>query len=199
MEENNDDIDTISYELQKILNFNSINHKEIILKQKNLKYAHIYCKINNLNNITGNLIELYIKEKFNMNKINSSKSCGDLEKNDTNYEIKASNGGKNNNKFNYVQIRFNHNCEYILTAYYLSENNIKNNGELFIFKLNKKNMKELVYDYGSYAHGTIEKLGEITIDSINNINNTNEYALRPKYNGKCWNRLLDFRINEIDI
>lgn len=199
MEEKNDDIDTITKELEKILNFNKIDHKKIILRQKTLKLAHIYCKINNLNNITGNLIELYIKEKFNMNKINSSISCGDLKKNDTNYEIKVSNGGKSNNKFNYVQIRFNHDCEYILTAYYLCKNNLNNNGELFIFKLNKENMKKLVSEFGSYAHGTINKLGKISFDDINKEDNTKEYALRPKYDSKCWKKLLDFRINTIDI
>jgi hypothetical protein len=72
-------------------------------------------------------------------------------------------------------------------------------GELYIFKLDKKNMKSLIVKYGNYAHGTIGKLGKITIEDLNDINNQKEYVLRPKYNNKCWNELLNFRINEIVI
>ena len=51
--------------------------------------------------------------------------------------------------------------------------------------------------YGSYAHGTIEKLGKITKTDLDDINNQKEYSLRPKYGDKCWNYLLQFRIEEI--
>jgi hypothetical protein len=58
-------------------------------------------------------------------------------------------------------------------------------------------MKSLILKYGSYAHGTIKKLGKITYDDLNNINNKKEYALRPKYGDKCWTELLRFRVDEI--
>ena len=49
------------------------------------------------------------------------------------------------------------------------------------------------------AHGTIGKLGEITIEDLNDTTNQKEYALRPKYGDKCWIELLKFRIDEIII
>jgi hypothetical protein len=76
----------------------------------NLKNAHIYCKINNLSGqMSGILIEDFIKNEYNMSKNNSSDCNGDLHSKEfgINYEIKISLGGKNNNKFNYVQLRLN--------------------------------------------------------------------------------------------
>ena len=129
---------------------------------------------------------------------NKSSLCnGDLRHKKTNYEIKVSNGGKEHNKFNYVQLRTNHSCEYILTAYYIHDDNIETNGELFIFKLTKKNM--IIEKYGGYAHGTIKKLGKITEEDLNDPRNNKEYAIRPKYGDKCWNELLRFRVQEIYI
>lgn len=175
-------------------------HSANILRLTTLKDAHIYCKINNLSGqFTGPILEKYIKIHYKMEKNNASCCNGDLKFNNINYEIKASNGGKENNKFNYVQLRMNHNCLYILTAYYLNYSNLDNLGELFIFKINKEKIKELIIKYGGYAHGTIGELGEITNEDLNDVNNQKEYALRPKYGDNCWNELLNFRINEITI
>lgn len=186
--------------LQNILNESSINHKEQILIQPDLKHAHIYCKVNKLSGqVSGPLIEYYLQHHLHLTKNNSSLCIGDLNNGYTNLEIKVSNGGKENNKFNYVQIRFNHNCEYILTAYNISQENIDNFGELFVFRINKENMKNLIYKYGHYAHGTIRKLGKISLDELNNPENNKEYALRPKLNDNCWKELLQFRININDI
>jgi len=152
--------------LKNILNKSKINHKKEIINCETIKDSHIYCKINNIaGNITGTLIEHYIKQKHN----------------GTNIEIKVSNGGQTHNKFNYVQIRLNHNCDYLLTAYYLDVSNIESCGELFIFVLTKNDIKELVLKYGSYAHGTVKNLGKITNEDLD-INNSKEYAFRPKYN-----------------
>jgi len=86
-------------------------HTDIILALPTLKDAHMYCKYNNLTGqFTGPVLEKYIKIKYGMTKNNASCCNGDLKCNDINIEIKASNGGKENNKFNYVQIRMNHNC-----------------------------------------------------------------------------------------
>jgi len=186
--------------LKHVLDSSKINHKIEIIKQLTLKDAHIYCKIYNLSGqVAGPLIENYIKNKYNMTKNNASSCVGDLLCNNINFEIKVSNGGKENNKFNYVQLRMNHNCEYLLTAYHLSYENLNNNGELYIFRLNKENIKNLILKYGGYAHGTIQKLGEIKKEHLENETNDKEYAIRPKYGDKCWNELLQFRIDEITI
>ena len=81
----------------------------------------------------------------------------------------------------------------ILLAYYLDYTNLEILGELYIFRLNKENIKQLILKYGGYAHGTIKKNGKITIEDLNDINNTKEYAIRPIYNSKCWNELLNFK------
>jgi hypothetical protein len=175
-------------------------HTDTIMRLSTLKEAHMYCKYNNLSGqFTGPVLEKYIKVKYKMTKNNASSCNGDLKCNDINVEIKASNGGKENNKFNYVQLRMNHDCEYILTAYYIDYSNLDNLGELYIFKLNKENIKLLIVKYGGYAHGTIGELGEITIEDLNDATNPKEYALRPKYGDKCWIELLNFRIDEITI
>lgn len=186
--------------LKHILESSKINHKLEIMKQLTLKDAHVYCKIHKLSGqVSGPLIENYIKNKYGMIKNSASLCVGDLLYNQINLEIKVSNGGNENNKFNYVQIRMNHNCEYILTAYHLSYENLINGGELFIFRLNKENIKNLILKYGTYAHGTIRKLGEIKKKDLDDETNDKEYAIRPKYGDKCWNELLQFRIDEIII
>lgn len=202
IEDDSDNYYKIKTKLQQYLDSSRSTkiHYENLFKEPTLKDAHIYCKINNLSGqFTGPAIERYIQIKYNMTKNNASSCNGDLNHNNINIEIKASNGGKDNNKFNYVQLRMNHNCEYILTAYYIDDKNLAFLGELFIFKLNKENMKNLVLKYGGYAHGTVGELGEITIDDLNDENNQKEYAIRPKYGDKCWKELLQFRIDEIII
>jgi hypothetical protein len=169
-------------------------HTDIIMKLPTLKDAHIYCKYNNLSGqISGPILEKYIKNNtsFWNGDIKYNKLCNKL-----NVQIKTSIGGKENNKFNFVQLRINHNCEYIFTAYYIDYTNLDNLGELYIFKLNNKNIKSLIIKYGCYAHGTIGKLGKITIKDLNDKKNIKEYAIRPKYGDKCWIELLNFRINE---
>jgi len=181
--------------LKHILDSSKTNHKKEILNQDNLKEAHIYCKINNLSGqISGPLIENYIKTKYNMLKNNPSNCIGDLNCNEKNIEVKISNGNKN---FNYVQLRMNHNCEYIFTAYHLDYTNLNQAGELFIFRLKKEDIKKLIIKYGSYAHGTIKKLGQICKQDVDKTDNIKEYALRPKYGDKCWKELLQYRITDI--
>jgi len=184
--------------LKHILQLSKFNHRVEILKQTDLKHAHIYCKLNQLSGqIAGPLIESFIQTKYTMTKNNSSECIGDLCHNGVNLEIKISIGGKEHNKFNYVQLRMNHVCEYLLTAYYLCNENIETEGELFIFRLTKLNLKNLILQYGGYAHGTIQKLGTITEEDLSLPENDKEYAIRPKYGDKCWNELLQFRVDEI--
>jgi len=194
-QEDQEHMKLIHNRLEKILQLSKRDHINEILNQPDLKHAHIYCKINQLSGqISGPLIESFIQKKYNMTKNNSSDCIGDLCHNGENLEIKVSTGGKDHNKFNYVQLRMNHICDYLLTAYYISEKNIETNGELFIFKLNKENMKQMILLYGNYAHGTIQKLGAITDKGLLS---DKEYAIRPKFGDKCWNELLRFRIEDI--
>lgn len=188
----------IKEKLKYILGISQCNHKIEIMKEDNIKRAHIYCKINQLSGqVSGPLIEYYIKTKYGMEKNNASLCLGDLQHNQINFELKISNGGKENNRFNYVQLRMNHDCIYIFTAYYICTDNIDNEGELYIFKLSKCDIKKLILSYGGYAHGTVQKLGKITEVELDDITNDKEYAVRPKYGDKCWNELLSFRVNEI--
>ena len=190
--------DEIKKKLKHMLEESTCNHKIEIMKQVNIKRAHIYCKIHNLpGQVTGPLIEHYIKNIYGMEKNSSSLCTGDLQHNQINFEIKVSNGGKDNKRFNYVQLRMNHRCDYILTAYHINYDNIETLGELYIFKLTKLNIKPIILKYGGYAHGTITKLGEITQVDLENPTNDKEYAIRPKYGDKCWNELLHFRVQEI--
>lgn len=178
----------------------SKTHTANIMKLTTLKEAHVYCKYNNLlGQFTGPVLEKFIQQKYKMTKNPASSCSGDLNfhQTNTNVEIKASNGGKTNNQFNFVQLRMNHDCEYILTAYYIDYNNLELLGELFIFRLNKHQLKPLILKYGGYAHGTIKKLGPITIEDLNDPTNPKEYSLRPKYGDRCWNDLLPFRTNDI--
>jgi hypothetical protein len=181
--------------LMNVLKNSKKNHKVEIMTSKDLKDAHIYCKVHQLSGqISGPLLEYFMIEKFKMEKNEASKCIGDVRYKNQNYEIKTSLGGHTHTKFNYIQIRFNHDCDYLLTAYYLSDENVDTSGELFIFKLNKKEMKDLIVEFGGYAHGTKQKLGEINHESVGLSNNDKEYALHLQYNGRCWEKLLLKRI-----
>lgn len=184
--------------LKNILFEQKKDYKQEILNCKDLLEAHAYCKSNKLeSNSFGLLIEHYIlhTKKYNLIKNNSTNCIGDFNQNGINFELKCSLGGKNNNQFNFVQIRPTHNCNYVLCAYYLSKNNYKNLGELFVFVINNNEMKDFILNYGSYAHGTIKKLGKINKKTIETPNI--EFALRPKINSYLWEKLLKFRVKHI--
>jgi hypothetical protein len=144
----------------------------------------------------GPALEKYMINKFKMKKNKASSCTGDVSCNGVNYEIKVSGGGKDHNDFNYVQIRMNHVCKYILTAYHLDDENYVNFGELYVFILEKDEMKELILKYGGYAHGVNSNLGKIDQITLDETHNNKEYAIRPKLGGKCWNSLLKYRVNE---
>jgi hypothetical protein len=52
--------------------------------------------------------------------------------------------------------------------------------------------------YGSYSHGTVKKLGKITMEDLNDISNNNEYSIRPAFDSKLWKELQSFRVNEVN-
>lgn len=171
-----------------------------IESQASLKLAHHYCIINQIPaQPSGNLIERYMIHHYQMVRNKASLNIGDARLNGIDYEIKASFGGQDRNKFNYVQIRMNHNCAYLLTAYYLCKKNAHLFGTLYVFRLNKSQMIHMLSKYGTYAHGTIKKLGSITIESITKPGNDKEYALRVTYASARWNDLLQFSISPMDI
>ena len=179
-----------------------INHKQKIMDCKDLKEVHVYCKANQLNGQqTGPFIELWLIKNCKMHKNKASECIGDCrDKFMKDNEIKASLGGKNNNKFNYVQLRVNHKVDYyIFTAYYIHHNNVDNLGELYIFKITKENIIPLIHKYGGYAHGTKKKHGDITISDLEDKNNSKEYDLRPIYGGPLWEELLKYRVNQSDL
>ena len=63
----------INSQLKELILKKSINHKEKILEEKNLKSAHIYCILNNLSSQSyGCLLEFYISKKYEMKKINNN-------------------------------------------------------------------------------------------------------------------------------
>jgi len=198
--DSDEEIDELSQKLLSLLNNADVDHNIIMTKQ-NIKDAHLYCKINNIiGQSSGPLIQNYIINKYNMIRNNASNINGDCSLNNKNIEIKVSLGGKTHKKFNYVQIRPNHNVDYyLLTAYYLDKNNYKNKGELFIFLVDKVTMMDIILHYGSYAHGTIKELGEITLESLKDVESNKEYCIRPTYGDKCWNKLLESRVETISI
>ncbi len=192
------------YELTKRLKehiaLSKVNHKMEVMKLTTLKEVHTYCVYYGISGQKyGPLIESFIRIKFNYTK-NKSKHCnGDCSKEGKNTEIKASLGGDTHTKFNFVQLRPLHDCDtYIFTAYHLSFENVESNGELYIFKVPKEEIKKMIVSYGGYAHGTIKEHGIISLDSIQEACNR-EYALRPTLHDKCWNALLSFRVSECDL
>ena len=176
----------------------TINHEEEILKQTTYKNANIYCVINNISSQKyGPILEKYIKIKHKFVKNNASDCTGDISKENKNCEVKVSLGGQNHNKFNWVQLRVSHNIQYyILTAYYITSQNCANGGHLFIFKVPKDDIITLILKYGGYTHKTKKELGKISIESLQNNTNNNEYAIRPIYGSTCWNEFLKFRVQE---
>jgi hypothetical protein len=168
------------------------------MKLTTLKEAHTYCVIHGVSaQQYGPLLERFIRTKFNYIKNKAEDCTGDCSKDGLNSEVKVSLGGSTNSKFNFVQIRPSHDCEtYILTAYHLSPENVDSEGELYVFKVPKSDIKNIVVAHGGYAHGTIKEHGPITIDSLNDKKSIKEYALRPTIDDKCWKALLPFRVPE---
>ncbi len=195
-------LNKITDQLRRIVLREKIDHKGKIYEQATLKDACIYCKLHDdiRPQSYGTLIESYIINKYNVKKNDPAACIGDLCIDGTrNYEIKVSLGGNDHNKFNFVQIRMNHVCNYLFIAYYLSAANINTNGELFVFKMTKDDIKPLILKYGGLAHGTTTKKGIITQESIDVTGNQTEYALRPKYGDACWKELINsYRVDDYE-
>ena len=187
--------------LTEILASSNINHDTEIMKLQSLKKAHAYCVIHSISaQRYGPILEKYIRTKFKYKKNSAGDCTGDCSRDGMNTEIKVSLGGRTYSKFNFVQLRPNHNCDtYILTAYCLSMDNVESEGELFIFKISHADIIRIIVEHGGYAHGTINKHGKITTESVIDNTNDKEYAIRPKYGDKCWKALMSYRITESEI
>ena len=125
-----------------------------------------------------------------------NETSGDGNKKGINYEIKSSIHAKKS-KFNFVQIRPDHDVHrYIFLVYNLYEN--ETIGNAHIFNVPSDNVYSLIVKYGGYAHGTIGKLGQITIDNIKGRHQ--EYSLRCDPNTKqgknfeLWNELIKYEV-----
>ena len=184
--------------LMEHLTLSKVNYEEQVMKLATLKEAHTYCVIHGVSaQQYGPLLEKFIRTKFNYIKNKAEDCTGDCSKDGKNSEVKVSLGGATHTKFNFVQIRPSHDCEtYILTAYNLSSENVESEGELYIFKVPKEEIKKIVVSFGRYAHGTIKEHGKITIETLNDKKSTKEYALRPTINDACWKALMLFRVPE---
>ncbi len=88
----------------------------------------------------------------------------------------------------------NHNVDYYLLTAYLDKNNYKNKGELFIYLVDKITMMDILLHHGSYALGTIKELGEITLESLKDVQSNKEYCIRPTYGDKCWYLLSNSKV-----
>lgn len=171
-------------------------YKQRCIEEQDLLRKCIYCKYLLNSQEWSCVMEKYIMEKLLIEKPTDEIS-GDGIKNGKTIEIKVSLGSKNG-QFNFVQIRPEHNVDlYIFIAYNLYEEEY---GKVYTILYNSSELYKLLPDYGSYAHGTIQKLGKITYENI--INNKNiEYALRPNIllkdtskSKKLWNILIQHQI-----
>jgi hypothetical protein len=187
--------------LKEHLAISNIKHETQIMKLTTLKEAHTYCVIHGVSaQQFGPLLERFIRTKFNYSKNKAEDCTGDCSKDGQNSEVKVSLGGATHTKFNFVQIRPSHDCDsYILTAYHLTSENVESEGELYIFKVPKEEIKKIIVSCGGYAHGTIKEHGIITMESLNDCTSIKEYALRPFINDVCWNTLMNFRISEAEL
>ena len=177
-------------------------------KRENVNYQQIINEIIQTHNLTYQCImmrEYLSPQSTYMEKIVKKylhlEDCKDVNtgdgcKNNFNYEIKVSVHSKNS-KFNFVQIRPDHKIDfYILIGYNIHYDN--DIGRAYIFKVPSDDINNLILEFGSYAHGSKEILGNITKENLKGRNC--EYALRCNPNSKkgnnfkLWNRLLEYEI-----
>jgi len=137
----------------------------------------------------GLLIEKWFTKKFNWIPISASTTSGDVRVFDEyNTEVKVS-LNVDGKKFNYVQIRLDHDIDYYFLPSY---NFVTDTGYLFL--LSHDEMVDMVLEHGSYAHGTIKDNGAVR-DNIKNPHKL--FAIRPSFNANglgnpAWRSLLQY-------
>jgi len=125
-------------------------------------------------------------------------TSGDGIKNKVRYEIKVSIHDKKCN-VNIRQIRPHHTVDfYIIVAFNLFEGE---KGKAYILKIPAVEMYKLIANYGGYTHGTVDKNGTITLESILNNKNLFEYSLSPEPNAtkgtkanRLWQEFLKYKV-----
>ena len=176
--------------------------KSICEAEKNTLQKCILCKHQLSSQQWGPLLESFIKEKFNIGPAVDSVSGDGCSSKGLNIEIKVSLGDKGG-QLNFVQLRPDHNIDYYL---FLGYNLFKGElGQTHWLLCPSKELYTLLPTYGGYAHGTISKLGDITMENI--YGRGCEYALRPnpalkdtRKGKKLWNIMCEkFSVTEDDI
>jgi hypothetical protein len=141
--------------------------------------------------------EKLIRHDLKINKPLNNTS-GDGIKNKVRYEIKVSIHDKKCN-VNIRQIRPHHTVDfYIIVAFNLFEGE---KGKAYILKIPAVEMYKLIANYGGYTHGTVDKNGAITLESILNNKNLFEYSLSPEPNAtkgtkanRLWQEFLKYQV-----
>jgi hypothetical protein len=144
--------------------------KTDIRNETNMKYKCILSKYHLSSQQWSTLLEEEFKKYYKWYKKKDEISGDAVTKKLNNVEIKIS-LGSNDNKFNFVQIRPNHNIDYYLFVIY-----DLNKDEMTKYIIDKSEIINLILKKGEYSHGTIKRQGRITLDNI--INNKYEYSLR---------------------
>lgn len=173
--------------------------KQLCIYETDLLKQCILCKKYLSSQQWSNILENKVKKIFNIHdKLNNTSGDGFVNKN--NIEIKIS-LGDTNGTFNFVQIRPGHSINYYLFLIYnVFETKL---GKIYWFLIPSDDISVLLEKYGSYAHGTIKKMGVISSQSINE--NTNyEYSLRPNPITKdkkkqLWNEMMKYNKSEYEI
>lgn len=124
---------------------------------------------------------------------------GDGHKNGVNYEIKVSIHDKKAN-VNIRQIRPHHNIDYyIIVSFNMDDGEY---GTSYIFKIPSKTLYSWIPEYGGYTHGTVERNGEITENTVSDVNVDYEYSLTANPNGtktskqfKLWELIREYEVD----
>ena len=150
--------------------------KDQAKSEQNLLHKCIRCKHCMSSSEYGPELEKFLKVHFQINRpLNSTSGDGHIQQ--KNIEIKVSLGDKEGN-LSFVQIRPDHQVDhYLLLAYNLQSGTI---GSVHLLLVPAEKIYELLPQYATYAHGTVDVLGQITADNIYGRNC--EYAIRPNPN-----------------
>lgn len=165
-----------------------ICYKNKCMSECNLLYKCIYCKKYLSSNQWGPLLESHVKKLFSLKKPIDHVSGDGCSSNGKNIEIKIS-LGDSKGRFNFVQIRPDHNIDYyIFMCYNLSDDEL---GKIYWFLCPSNKLYKLLPKYGGYAHGTIQKFGKIEMANL--FGHNYEYAIRPNpiNNTRLWDKLID--------
>jgi hypothetical protein len=162
-------------------------------KENNTLYKCILCKHHLSSNQWSIILQEHLKNKFNIGHPIDNVSGDGLTQNKKNVEIKVSLGDVNG-QFHFVQLRPDHKVDsYLFMVYNLNEHDI---GKLYYFVCNADEVKQLIVNYGDYAHGTKTALGPICHQNLHGRNS--EYSLRPhplasqkNKQRKLWNLLVE--------